>query len=176
MNKNYDDRWDRAVDIKIRQATESDKEIFSEFAVRLSEFNRSNHDSKCKYDDYEAVVCAIKENSLITFENRNDDILILMAELDGRPVGYALGRIFEEAGTADNGTGRMGLFDELFLDDAARGYGIGQRLLDEIISWLKGRGINRVKLHAYSWNSNAKKLYEKNGFKEYAVSYEKYLR
>lgn len=40
---------------------------------------------------------------------------------------------------------------------------------------MKEKGVNRVKLHAYSWNNNAKKIYERNGFKEYAVSYEKFI-
>jgi len=76
---------------------------------------------------------------------------------------------------ADNGTGRMGLFDELFVDAVARGLGVGQKLLDKTISWMKEKGINRIKLHAYSWNNQAKRLYEKKGFREYAVSYEIFM-
>ena len=34
---------------------------------------------------------------------------------------------------------------------------------------------NRINLHAYSWNNNAKRLYERNGFNEYAVSYETFI-
>lgn len=105
----------------------------------------------------------------------DSDIDIFIAELEGKPVGYALGRIFEEDEAADNGTGRMGLFDELFVDASARGHGIGQKLLDETIKWMREKEINRVKLHAYSWNENAKILYEKNNFKEYAVAYEIFI-
>lgn len=158
--------------INIRQAVDSDKNIFIDFVVKLSKFNRSNHNDKCKYDNYELVINSIQSNAEEIFNNRSENTLIFIAELEGKPVGYALGRIFEEAATADNGTGRMGLFDELFVDTAARGYGIGQKLLDEIIKWMKEKGINRIKLHAYSWNDNAKRLYERNGFREYAVSYE----
>ena len=69
----------------------------------------------------------------------------------------------------------MGLFDELFVDAVARGLGVGQKLLDKTISWMKEKGINRIKLHAYSWNNQAKRLYEKKGFREYAVSYEIFM-
>lgn len=161
--------------VEIRQAEDKDKDTFVNFAVKLSNFNRTNHSDESKYDNYEMVMDAIKIKAEETFNSRNKDTLILIAELEGNPVGYALGRIFEEEEIADNGTGRMGLFDELFLDDAARGYGLGQKLLDETINWMKDQGINRVKLHAYSWNNHAKKIYEKNGFKEYAVSYEKFI-
>lgn len=161
--------------VKIRQAVDNDKNTFINFVMRLSEFNRSNHDNVCKYDDYQAVLNALKKKAEETFNNRNEDILILIAELENKPVGYALGRIFEQDDIADNGTGLMGLFDELFVDDTARGFGVGQKLLDEIMMWMKEKEINRVKLHAYSWNNNAKKIYERNGFKEYVVSYEKFI-
>lgn len=161
--------------VNIRQAVDDDEDIFVDFAVKLSKFNRNNHNSKCKYDNYEFIIDSIRRKAQETFTNRNEDILILIAELEGNPIGYALGRIFEEDETADNGTGRMGLFDELFVDDTARGLGLGQKLLDETINWMKENKINRIKLHAYSWNNNAKKLYERNGFREYAVSYETFI-
>jgi len=46
-------------------------------------------------------------------------------------IGYALGKIYEENLGADNGTGQIGLFDELYLNSEARGHGVGQKLLDE---------------------------------------------
>ena len=161
--------------VKIRQAVDDDEDTFVDFAVRLSKFNRNNHDSKCNYSNYEFITDSVKRKAQETFSNRNKDILILIAELEGTPIAYALGRIFEEDETADNGTGRMGLFDELFIDDTARGLGLGQKLLDETINWMKENRINIIKLHAYSWDNNAKKLYERNGFKEYAVSYETFI-
>lgn len=163
------------MNIKIRRATDSDKNIFIDFTVKLSKFNRSNHSEECKYDDYESVLNSIRRKAEETFSNRNQNTLILIAELENKPVGYALGRIFQQDETSDNGTGLMGLLDELFVDDIARGFGLGQKLIDEIMEWMKKRGVNRVKLHAYSWNKHALKIYEKNGFKEYAVSYEKFI-
>lgn len=163
------------MEVNIRRAVDSDKQIFINFAVRLSEYNRANHNGECKYDKYEFVLNSIQKKAQETFHNRNEQISIFIAELEGKPVGYALGRIFEEEVMADNGTGRMGLFDELFVDTVARGLGVGQKLIDKTISWMKEMGINRIKLHAYSWNNQAKRLYEKNGFREYAVSYEIFI-
>jgi len=161
--------------LEIRQAVDTDKSNFIDFSIKLSRFNRNNHNNECKYDNYELVIDSIKSKAEETFISRNEDTLILIAELEGKPVGYALGRIFEEDKSTDNGAGRIGLLDELFLDDTARGLGLGQKLIDEIIVWMKEKKINRIKLHAYSWNNNAKRLYERNGFKEYAVSYETFI-
>lgn len=163
------------MEITIRQVIDSDREPFVNFTVQLSRFNRSNHDNQCKYDNHELVIDLIRNKAEETFNNRSENTLILIAELEDKPVGYALGRIFEEDKTADNGTGRMGLFDELFVDGTVRGLGVGRKLLDEIIKWMKKKEISRIKLHAYSWNNNAKRLYKKNGFKEYAVSYETFI-
>lgn len=163
------------MEVTIRRAEDKDRETFLQFVQELSKFNRSNHPEQVRYDDYETVLATITKKAAETFDQRDNQIHILLAFLNGVAVGYALGRIFDQEETADNGTGRMGLFDELFVLDEARGHGIGKKLIDSLLDWFKDEEIHRIKLHAYSWNNNAKQLYERLGFKEYAVSYEKFL-
>lgn len=164
------------MEVIIRSAQDKDKNIFTYFTTRLVKYNQINHNKICISDDNcDLVMNAIQNKAEETFNNKNEDSLILIAECDSQRVGYALGRIYKEADTADNGTGRMGLLDELFVDESVRGLGIGDKLIDETLKWLKEKGISRVKLHSYSWNTKAKKLYERKGFKEYAVSYEMFL-
>jgi ribosomal protein S18 acetylase RimI-like enzyme len=110
-----------------------------------------------------------------TFATRDKDTMICISEVDGDPVGYVLAKIFTQDESADNGTGRMGLLDELYLKESARGMGLGQRMIDETIQWMKEKAVSRVKLHAYSWNDTAKNLYQRNGFKEYAASFEVFI-
>lgn len=159
----------------IRNAINSDKQAYVDFSLKLSRFNRSRHSDNCKYDDYDEILKKIENEAETSFDARDNDTSILIAELAGKPVGFAVGRIYEEDETADNGSGRMGLFDKLYLGDSARGFGLGQRLLDETMAWFRQKGISRVKLLAFSWNDHAKAIYERNGFKEYAVSYERFL-
>lgn len=161
--------------IMIRKALDEDKNNYIEFVTKLSEFSRSNHREESKYDNYERVLDAIKKRAKKIFDNRNEDSLILIVFIEDKAVGYAQAKIYDEEKVADNGTGRVGLFDELYIDDSARGFGIGKKLLDEVVNWFEARSIKRIKLHAYSWNEKAKKLYEDNGFVEYAVSYEKFI-
>ncbi len=161
--------------VLIREALDQDKDVFVEFALSLSRFNRSMHHEPCHYDDFNKVLDAIRKNAEKAFDERNEDTYILIAFAERKPVGYALGSIFTQEETADNGTGRMGLFDQLFLNDAARGLGIGKQLMDQVMDWFKKKDIHRVKLHAYSWNTKARSIYETYGFQEYAVSYEKFI-
>ena len=151
--------------ITLREARENDKEIFVELTSALSRFNRQHHDEKSTYDDYSQVLEAIKSQALKTFENRDDGrTYIILAEYHQDIVGYGLAR-----------TGQIGLIDELFVSASVRGKGIGHMLLDDCMEWLKRTNIQRVKLHAYSWNDSAKWIYERKGFKAYAISYEKWL-
>lgn len=162
--------------ITLREARENDKEIFVELTSALSRFNRQHHDEKSTYDDYSQVLEAIKSQALKTFENRYDGRThIILAEYHQDIVGYGLARVYDEDATADNGTGQIGLIDELFVSASVRGKGIGHMLLDDCMEWLKRTNIHRVKLHAYSWNDSAKCIYERKGFKAYAISYEKWL-
>lgn len=161
--------------LNIKQANQSDKECFIHLSLQLCKFNRSNHKNECLYDNFEAVQKKVQKKAEEIFDYRNNDILILIAELNNEPVGYALSRLFIQDETADNGTGLMGFLDELFILDKVRGNGIGQKLIDQTIMWMKEKGIHRIKLHAYSWNHFAAKLYERNNFEPYVVSYEKFI-
>lgn len=163
------------MEIVIRKALDEDINVFIEFSVKLSKFNRSNHSIEYKYDDYGLVLNSIRIEAEKAFINRDENTLILIALIDRKPIGYALGKIYEAEKTAANGTGKIGLLDELYVDEVARVSGIGKKLIDEVIRWLRGKGISRIRLQAYSWNKNAKRLYEKYGFKEYAAAYEKHI-
>ncbi|KAB3538543.1 hypothetical protein F8154_01825 [Alkaliphilus pronyensis] len=56
--------------VKIRQAVESDKNTFVNFAIKLSEFSRQNHSIISKYDNYSLVVEAVRAKAEKTFVNR----------------------------------------------------------------------------------------------------------
>ncbi len=81
-------------------------------SVILSRFNRDHHANACKTDDFQNVLEAVQEKAEKTFLQRSDDTLILIAEVEEKVCGYALGRIIHEEPCVENGTGRMGLFDE----------------------------------------------------------------
>lgn len=161
--------------LKIRKAVDEDLDVFVSFTVALSRFNRAHHADECKYDDEQAVYDAIAKSSKAFFEARDTSSLILIAENGTIPVGYAVGKILLQDPRADNGTGRYGLVDDLFLTEESRGLGLGKKLMEELHTWFIQNDIHRVKLHAYAWNQDAIKLYERNGFTPYVISLEKFI-
>ena len=161
--------------ISIRQAGDRDLELILLLLKQQYEYNRENHSPACKYDEDELVAQAVLEKMRTFFQARDEDILFLIAESNQTPCGYVFARIYEEEQAADDGRGRMGLLEKLFVTEEARGSGLGQILIDAAMQWFESKGMRRVRVHAYSWNERARALYEKNGFLEYAVSFEKFI-
>jgi len=72
----------------------------------------------------------------------------LIAELDGRPVGFAL--YLYNYSTWE---GRAGLFiEDLFVLPDARGHGLGRKLITAVAAIAAKRGCPRVDLNVLDWN------------------------
>lgn len=83
----------------------------------------------------------------------------LLAELDGAVVGFAL--YFHNYSTW---RGRQGLYlEDLFVEPAARGHGIGRRLLVALARIAVARGCGRMEWMVLDWNAPAIGFYEQLG-------------
>lgn len=84
---------------------------------------------------------------------------VVLAELDGEPVGFAL--FFANFSTF---LGRPGLYlEDLFVRPAARGRGAGRTLLAFLARLAVDRGYGRVDWSVLDWNEPAVGFYEKLG-------------
>jgi GNAT superfamily N-acetyltransferase len=85
----------------------------------------------------------------------------LLAEVDGRPAGFAL--FFHNYSTWE---GRAGLYvEDIFVSEWARGRKVGRRLLAAIAATAEARGCRRVDLSVLHWNP-ARAFYERIGLVE----------
>jgi len=83
----------------------------------------------------------------------------LVAEADGAAVGFAL--FFTTYSTF---VGRPGLYvEDVYVEPAHRGRGIGRGLLMEVIRLARRRRCGRVEWAALDWNARAICLYERMG-------------
>jgi GNAT superfamily N-acetyltransferase len=69
----------------------------------------------------------------------------------------------------------VGFVDELVVDEAHRGQGIGTQILDHLISWACERGCNRIELDSAFHRKDAHAFYESRGFQSRAYLYSKLL-
>lgn len=87
---------------------------------------------------------------------------VLFAEAEGERVGYlVLGWCF----SIEQG-GRHVLVDELYLEPAARGRGLGAALLAGACEWARGQGAEVARLEVNRHNPRAKALYLRHGFRD----------
>jgi GNAT superfamily N-acetyltransferase len=84
----------------------------------------------------------------------------ILAYVDGRPVGFGL--YFHNFSTW---VGRRGLYvEDLFVEEWARGRGLGERLLAELAGIALARGCRRLDLSVLRWNP-ARAFYERIGLR-----------
>jgi len=84
---------------------------------------------------------------------------VVLAEDDGRPVGFAL--FFHNFSTF---LGRPGIYlEDLFVLHEHRGSGIGRMLLAHLARLAVERGCGRVEWAVLDWNRDAIKFYERLG-------------
>ena len=83
-----------------------------------------------------------------------------LALLDGKPCGFSL--FFTSYSTWE---GRPGLFlEDIFVEDGARGHGVGRRLVADLAAIALARGYRRLDLSVLDWNP-ARAFYERLGIR-----------
>jgi GNAT superfamily N-acetyltransferase len=83
-----------------------------------------------------------------------------LALLDGKPCGFSV--FFTNYSTWE---GRPGLFlEDIFVEDWARGHGVGRRLVADLAAIALARGYRRLDLSVLDWNP-ARAFYERLGIR-----------
>jgi ribosomal protein S18 acetylase RimI-like enzyme len=96
------------------------------------------------------------------------DAFVLVAEREGRPIGYAMVHIREGSPTWPLSE-RAGEVETLSVLPGARGRGAGTALLQAVRDELGQRGATELSLHVMTNNRGAIRFYEREGFQTYAL-------
>lgn len=99
----------------------------------------------------------------LTSQLDDPDVAILVAEVDGRVVGYVYAGV--EPHSWKELREACGFVHDLIVDPDARGHGAGQRLLEAAVAWLKVKGMPRVMLWTAEPNVGAQRLFARHGFR-----------
>lgn len=134
--------------INIRSAAPADLDVIHGFILALAEYERLSHE-----------VRADKQVLGRHLFGERPMAEVLIAELDGKPVGFAL--FFHNFSTFE---GRPGIYlEDLFVDPAARGAGIGKALLVKLAQLAIGRDCARLEWWVLDWNEPAIAFYRSLG-------------
>lgn len=85
--------------------------------------------------------------------------VVVVGTLDDVVVGYA-------AATTDalRDGAVLGVIGDLFVEDPARGVGVGEALMDQLLHWFRQRGCRGVDAFALPGNRATKNFFEESGF------------
>jgi len=121
----------------IRPATPADVETILGFIKGLAAFEREPDAVQATLDDL-----------LRDGFGEQPKFEVLIAELDGEPVGFAL--FFPTYSTWE---GRPGIYlEDLFVAEHARGQGLGRKLMAALAAIAVARGCRRLELSVLHWN------------------------
>jgi len=91
---------------------------------------------------------------------------LLLAEADGRVIGYAM--VSEVGAQTTLATGeRMAEVETLSVLPGERGRGVGQALMDAAYAVMRGLGITELMLYVMDGNPGATRFYERQGLRPY---------
>ena len=132
----------------IRFAEKSDTPIIFSLIKQLAE-----------YEKLSDKVITTEEKIKQSIFGNDQFIEVLIAEFEGKAVGYAL--FFKNYSTF---LGKAGIYlEDLFVLPDYRGKGIGKSILKKIISIAKQRDYGRVEWSVLDWNVSAIEIYKKIG-------------
>jgi GNAT superfamily N-acetyltransferase len=137
--------------LNIRPATRDDAPVIASLVRELADYEKLLPEAKATPADFLRELTA-----------PNPVIHVLLAEFDGRPVGFAL--YFFNFSTF---VGRPGLYlEDLFVRPAERSRGIGRALLGALARTARERGCGRMEWAVLDWNEPALRFYQSLGARQ----------
>ena len=134
--------------LRITTARESDVALILSFIRKLSEYEKLSH-----------LVVATEDNIREHVFGPNPVAEVLLARWDGEPVGYAL--YLRNFSTF---LGQAGIYlEDLFVEPAHRGKGIGKALLVRLAKIAVERGYGRLEWAVLDWNAPSIEFYRRLG-------------
>jgi GNAT superfamily N-acetyltransferase len=99
--------------------------------------------------------------SLIASDNH-----LLVVCLEGKTaVGYGLAFIAENPPVFKNV--KYCMVDDIFLEEKFRGQGLGRKMFEFIMAWMRGKGVSRLELSVAEGNDKAMAFYKALHFRDY---------
>ncbi|WML42782.1 GNAT family N-acetyltransferase [Neobacillus sp. PS3-40] len=137
----------------IRSAIQKDAKALSEVRLQID-----GETENLDREKGEAFIDEFGFNQIIKEDTESFNSLFLVAEINGRIVGFIRGAGNKLKRMSHRVEFGIGVLKEYW------GYGIGKNLLKELIHWADSSGIRKITLHVLETNDKAKKLYENHGF------------
>jgi len=84
---------------------------------------------------------------------------VVVGTIDGVPIGYAVARVEQ----LRNGS-CLGVIDDIFVEDEARGVGVGEAMMADLVAWCAEQGCVGIDAMALPGHRATKNFFEESGF------------
>lgn len=101
--------------------------------------------------------------------------VFVCADGDGRVLGHGFCVLQQHLDSRLLTDARTLYIDDICVDEAARGQGVGRRLYDHILDFARQSGCYNVTLNVWTCNPGAMAFYEKLGMRPYRIGMEQVL-
>ena len=161
-----------AASFRIRQALLKDRDDVMYFHRALYQDYRSSLIAErfgrlYAYRDFGSVLADDVDAML-----RNPATAILLAEVEGKAIGYITGYIETNSRRV---LSRKGVVGDWFVSGGMRGLGAGQKLLDALMAIFRESGCSVAEIATWPFNTNTRRFIESAGFSEIQVTYRQEL-
>lgn len=144
--------------INVRNAETKDIHVLQDMLMRIGNYHASLLPSLIKENGEKRSEMQIRD---IIYDT---DKIVLIAELNGDPVGFCIGSFADKPETEVSFSRRSIRVNDLYVCSEYRRQGIGGRLLAEIEAIAEKTGVDAVELTCWSVNSDAYGFYSKAGY------------
>jgi ribosomal protein S18 acetylase RimI-like enzyme len=157
------------INYEIRRANINDLEEIQRLNKALCVLEQENFDPTTRTD------YSFSEQGKTYFTNNieSSDSFAVVAEVEGKVVGYLIGSIKEPEDFRTITS--IAEADNTFVEESYRGKGIGSAMYKEFENWCKERGVQKIRHTASAKNINAIAFYESSGSEKYNIVLEKDL-
>ena len=153
--------------IHVRPAVPSDIPAIMDLLVQV---NMVHHNGRP--DLFKGPTTKYTEDELRAILEDDETPVFVCADGDGRVLGHGFCVLQRQANTRLMVENRTLYIDDICVDEAARGQGVGQALYTHILEYARAIGCYNVTLNVWSCNPGAMAFYEKMGLKPYRVGME----
>ena len=98
-------------------------------------------------------------------DHRADDALLVVGTIDEAVVGYGVIRL-----VALHDGAMLGRISDIYVTPEARGVGVGEAMMDELLDWARGRGCLGVDSLALPGDRETKNFFETHGLVARAIT------
>lgn len=155
---------------RVRRAEPADRDTLLRFHRSLYERHRDAvvPASDLPLIDYRDYARVLSDDLRALMNDQNARVLI--AERNGAAVGYITGRIAIESRRV---LPKRGIVEDWYVEDGARGSGIGAELLRALERQFADEGCQLVESATWSANEEARRAHDALGFREIRIMYRK---